>query len=144
MEPDSLLESVREERAKYGMPLTNSEMGQLINAVAWKHRDAGWGLALKNQGSYTTQPETGIRISRDLLVHPATQTMYDVLIDVAGEGRPGWGGPIKQDLPFIYPVASEDKEPAPVPVPIPPVDENLEERVNAIEVYLARLKNISL
>ncbi len=104
--PESLLKSVAEERGKYGTPLKNHEMGELLNNVAWQHRADGWGLASKVAGAHTIQPGTGTLVSRDLLVHGPSATMYDVLSDVAGEARPAWQGPMPQDMLFVEPVGT--------------------------------------
>jgi hypothetical protein len=102
--PDSLIDAVKRERARYGTPLTNPEMGRLLNAVAWRHRAKGWGLAAKSVGAYTTQPRTGIRISRDLLSHEPSGRWYDVLADVEGAATPVWQDKGMADLPFVSPV----------------------------------------
>ena len=139
MDPDSLLESVRDERAKYGTPLKNAEMGQLINAVAWKHRADGWGLAAKSTGAHTKQPRTNRRISRDLLVHQPSEQMYDVLIDVAFEARPGWGGPMPMDMVFVAPVLPTGEVPGPSPKPgvyVAPNDAELADLIRRIPALL--------
>ena len=116
-EPASLLDAVRRERARYGTPLTNAEMGKLVNAVAWEGRAEGWGLAAKSVGAQTVQPRTGIPISRDLLIHEPSGRMYDVLADVEGEATPAWQDKGLADLPFVAPVdpAGGDVEPTPWP-----------------------------
>lgn len=102
--PESLLETVREERARYGTPLSNTEMGALVNAVAWRHRDDGWKVAAKDVGAMTIQPRTGISISRDILIHEPSKQMWDVLSDVAGAAAPVWGDPMVQDMVAVAPV----------------------------------------
>jgi len=115
-EPASLLDTVKQERARYGTPLTNDEMGELLNEVAWRHRDDGWGLAAKSVGAYTAQPRTRVGISRDLLIHRPSGRMYDVLADVEGAAFPAWQDQGLADLPWVPPVA-------PLGGPEPPQDE---------------------
>lgn len=104
-EPDSLLPTLEELRLNYPTPIMKSQLGQLLNEVAWKHRSLGWGLAAKSVGEYTTQPHTGTKVSRDLLIHQPTQLMYDVLQDVTnGVAKPMWGAPLDADLPWVGPV----------------------------------------
>jgi len=113
-EPESLIDTVEQERDKYDDTLTNPQMGELLNNVAWRHRDAGWVLAGKDTGAHTRQPHTGTPISRDVLIHVPSARMYDVLADVAGEARPQWlyVGPV--DYPVVHPTgADEPEEPEP-------------------------------
>ena len=46
-EPESLIDTVEEERAKYDSPLSDEDAGKVVNAVAWRHRPEGWVLAAK-------------------------------------------------------------------------------------------------
>jgi hypothetical protein len=118
-EPATLIEIVREERARYDTPMRDPEMGELLNAVAWQARAAGWGLAHKPTGTHTLQPRTGIRVSRDLLIHKATQRTYDVLADVEGEARPTWNHVETGILDWVAPVEPDGVEPEPEPDPDP-------------------------
>lgn len=105
-EPESLLPIVKEERAKYGTPLENLQMGELMNSVALRG-GSGWGLALKETGNHTVQPVTGTRVSRDVLIHAPSDLMYDVLVDVAGAGTPAWNLIGPADMEWVAPVATE-------------------------------------
>lgn len=110
-DPKSLIDSVRAERAKYGTPLMNPQMGELLNAVAWKHRAAEWVLAEKRTGAHSFQPHTGIPISRDVLMHVPSRRMFDVLRDVGGAGEPNWIDVGQIDMPAVHPVDPGNEEP---------------------------------
>lgn len=77
-EPASLLSDVQAERARYGTPLTPEEMGQIMNAVAWRNRDSGWGVSRKDFGEFCPSPAGPIAC--DILHHRPTNIIYDVLI----------------------------------------------------------------
>jgi hypothetical protein len=87
-EPASLLSSVQAERIKYGTPMTATQLGTLLNTVAWNNRNAGWGLLSKTSGNRCPSPAG--EISCDILFHQPTGLHYDVLIDSEGEARPTW------------------------------------------------------
>lgn len=80
---NSLLSDLQTERAKYGTELTHSDTGKLLNAVAWKNKDTGWGLLEKTSGNRCDQPG-GPTISCDWLVHAPSGLGLDVLIDAPG------------------------------------------------------------
>lgn len=109
--PGSLLATVQDLRAEYGTPLTNPEMGELLNRIAWRHRAEGWGLARKPTGARTIQPQTDVPISRDLLIHQATGDTYDVFGDVEGEARPTWNYIETGILQWVAPVDPGDEQP---------------------------------
>lgn len=90
--PASLLSDVQAERVKYGTPMTPTEIGKLLNAVAWKNKDAGWMLVGKTGGTNCPSP-SGALISCDYLVYQPTIAGYDVFTDVEGAGTPTWSGP---------------------------------------------------
>jgi hypothetical protein len=84
----SLLGSVQAERAKYGASLTPSQVGQMLNAVAWAHRAEGWGLLRKGSGNSCPLGDTFI--SCDILIHAPSIKHFDVLIDSEGRAEPNW------------------------------------------------------
>lgn len=90
--PTSLLSDLQAERTKYGTPMTPTELGQLLNAVAWKNRSAGWVLLGKATGNNCPAP-SGALISCDFLVHQPTLLGYDVLIASDDQATPAWLGP---------------------------------------------------
>lgn len=91
-QPASLLADLQEERAKFPTPMTPSQLGQLLNNVAYKNRAAGWVLLGKASGNNCPSP-TGPLVSCDYLVHRGTMYGYDVLIDEGGAATPSWQGP---------------------------------------------------
>lgn len=91
-EPASLISDLRTERNKYGATLTEAELGKLLNAVAWKNKDAGWVLLGKDSGANCPAP-SGDEISCDILLHEPTLYGYDVLRDAEGDAEPTWNGP---------------------------------------------------
>jgi hypothetical protein len=114
--PESLIESVRAERAKYGATLTPEQMGQLLNAVAWKHRADGWGLSEKPSGNHVPSPQ-GKFVAYDILHHKPTDTLWDV---ATGESayEVKWGQAEhhnNKDRPWLAPVqpsgAAQPSEP---------------------------------
>jgi hypothetical protein len=91
--PESLYSSVVEERAKYERypgywPLPH-ELGQLLNAVAWKHRAAGWGLSTKPHGTNVPAPD-GTPIAEDILHHGPSDTLWDCLGAAGERAEPAW------------------------------------------------------
>jgi len=106
-------------RNTYPTPMSNDQLGLLLNAVAWHHRGEGYGLLKKPSGANCPQPQTGFRISRDILMQP-DGTIYDVLIDAEGDATPTWGKkkPIQDRTRWIAPVDAL----AVVLPPTPPVE----------------------
>jgi len=102
IQPASLLSDVRAERAKYGNTTTAEETSRILNAVAWKNRDAGWGLLNKPSGTncpFGFGPDLRpITIACDILFHAPTGLHFDALIDggQGGTSEPTWRlvGPI--------------------------------------------------
>lgn len=96
----SLLSDLQAERAKYGTTISHADAGKILNAVAWKNRDAGWGLLNKPSGNNCPLNGTGQPISCDWLVHKPSGLGLDVLTDapgtvngqpVNGKATPYWG-----------------------------------------------------
>ena len=112
----ALLSAVQAERARYPTPMTPTQLGELLNMVAWTHRAEGWGLLAKPAG--TTCPVHGRSIACDILVHAPSATHWDVLSDAEGAAVPTFNpvGPI--DLArFVTPF---DPGGAPPPPQVPP------------------------
>ena len=91
-EPASLLSDLQAERGNYGTSMSGSEVGKLLNAVAWKNKDTGWVLLGKASGTNCPM-SNGTLISCDFLVHRPTLSGYDVLIDSDNTATPTWSGP---------------------------------------------------
>ncbi len=120
----SLLGDVITERAKYGPSMTAAEVGQLLNAVAFRHRSEGWGLLRKGAGN--SCPLGGTFISCDILIHAPSIQHFDVLQDAENTARPQWNnvgpcvlGPSSGcDMSnFLAPL--DPGGPSPVPTPTP-------------------------
>src|SRR6185503_15368261 len=78
-------------RKTYPTPMSNDQLGLLLNAVAWHHRGEEYGLLSKStSGAHCLQPRTGISISRDCLAHEPTGMHFDVLVDAEGSAKPIW------------------------------------------------------
>lgn len=86
-QPASLLPTVQRVRASYPTPMSPSQLGDLLNRVAWEHRQEGWGLLKKTGGSRCPAPG-GVEISCDILIHAPSVRHYDVLSDAEGAATP--------------------------------------------------------
>lgn len=122
----NLLGDVQAERAKYPTPMTPTQIGQMLNAVAFKHRFEGWGLLEKGAGN--SCPLAGRFISCDILVHAPSVTHWDVLSDSEGAATPQFNssGPCVLSPSsgcsmdhFLAPVDPGGGSPVPVPTPTP-------------------------
>ena len=106
-QPPNILSDVAAERARYGATLNDTELGKLLNTVAWKNKDAGWGLSGKNFGIRCPSPAG--EIACDILHHKPTNAIVDVLV-AAGDGgptTPAWqvlGPPPGSNRPWVAPV----------------------------------------
>jgi hypothetical protein len=115
--PASLLPTVERIRAEYPTPMTQPQMGELLNRVAWEHRAEGWGILKKTAGFRCPAPQ-GVTVACDILVHAPTVWHYDVLINAGIESRPAW-----QDVgPCVIPGSGCEMSRfvAPIPVSLTP------------------------
>jgi len=111
------LDTLVELRKTYPTPISNSQLGELLNAVAWKHRAEGYGLLAKPNGAHCLQPQTGTPIARDILASTAGKH-FDVLVDAEGAAKPVWQDKGQyQSSRFVAPV--DITVPLPQPL-IPP------------------------
>lgn len=85
------LETLVALRPNYPTPMSNDQLGDLLNAVAWTNRIGGWGLLSKPNGSNCRQPQTGTFVSRDILMLKDSGRIFDCLIDAEGKATPTWG-----------------------------------------------------
>lgn len=114
------LETLQTIRPLYPTPMSNAQLGEMLNQVAWLHRAEGYGLLYKPAGANCPQPQTGIKVSRDILMLPDGR-IYDCLIDAEGDATPTWQRkqPVNNDL-WRQPVdATVTTEPEPPDVPPP-------------------------
>lgn len=114
MTPLQTLQALRE---GYPTPMSNDQLGQLLNAVAWAHRDEGLGMFGKPTGANCRQPRTGTRISRDYLVYQDGRG-YDVFVDAEGKATPVWGREHAMDVRrWVAPVDVTVELPPSLPEP---------------------------
>jgi len=113
------LDTLKALRLTYPTPMRNEQLGQLLNAVAWTHRDGGYGLLKKPSGANCQQPQTGILISRDILGW-RDGSIFDCLIDAEGKAEPTWGrkNPVDPSR-WTPPVDASVSLPPPVVTPPP-------------------------
>ena len=106
-------------RKTYPTPMSNNQLGELLNAVAWQHRAEGYGLLAKPQGANCLQPQTGTRVSRDILMLAGSGRIFDVLIDAEGKATPTWGekNALSPKL-FVPPIDSTVPLPQPLTEPL--------------------------
>jgi len=110
------LDTLVELRKTYPTPMTNGQLGELLNAVAWKHRAEGYGLLAKPNGAHCLQPQTGTPIARDILASTAGKH-FDVLVDAEGAAKPVWQDKGEyQSSRFVAPVDMS----VPLPQPLTP------------------------
>ena len=149
---ESLLPDVIAERAKFGATMTNDQCVALLNAVAWKNRDEGWGLGKKTSGNRGRRSD-GVECTVDGLVHRDTMTFVDALKDAGGKSEPAWQVATNpSNRPWVAPVdpdRRDDVVPPPPPPPPPPVDlselrtaiQALTSQVTALETRLRTLES---
>ncbi len=105
--PASLTADLQAERSKYNSqqvecPPASSKAGQklcitaemsgkILNAVALKNKDLGWGMLRKTAGNHCPSPSGDI--SCDILYYKPLNLIYDVLGDTGGSDGPGLGVP---------------------------------------------------
>jgi hypothetical protein len=146
-EPASLLDAVKAERAKVDGQPTNAQLGAMLNAVAWAHREHGWGLSKKPGGhNCPTPPPAAVLIACDILHHKPTNTLYDVFGSVEAGAFPQWGSvgpPLTPDREWLAPVRPADAtepEPDPQPIPDPQPDPAMLARLEALEARVSALE----
>ena len=147
---ENLLSDVTAERAKYGATMTNDECVALLNAVAWKNRDGGWGLGRKTSGNRGRRSD-GVECTVDGLVHRATMTFVDALRDAGGRSEPAWQvADNPSNRPWVAPIDSDRRDDVlPPPPPPPPVDlselrtaiQALSSQVTALDTRLRTLES---
>ena len=106
----------------YAVVQTASDLGAILNRVAWAHRADGWGLSRKDFGTCVPSP-VGL-VAEDVLHHRPSNLHWDVL---AGAGVGQSLRPIQTDAigpmtdlrrPWVAPTDPGGD----VSVPTPPVD----------------------
>jgi hypothetical protein len=117
----NLLEDIKAARATIAGIPTEEQHAELLNRVAWKNRDDGWGLSRKEGGNRCVSALVG-SIACDILHHRPTNMLYDVfgaVGDVNGT-RPQFdpvGPPASADRVWVAPVDPGGHTPPPPPPP---------------------------
>lgn len=120
--PAVLLADVEAERAKIAGTPSKAQLGAMLNAIAWKHRAAGWGLSSKPGGNNCPMPD-GTLIACDILQHGPSDTLWDVFSDAGGATDPLWVQAHPHNdpgRPWVAPTNPGGSTPAPAPAPAPP------------------------
>lgn len=107
-------------RQDYPTPMTPAQIGELLNQVAWVHRESGYGLLRKPGGANCPQPGTLILVSHDILMLPDGR-IFDCLIDAEGDADPTWSekNPVNPKL-WVAPVDPDIAVPPHPPDPPQP------------------------
>jgi hypothetical protein len=90
--PTDVLHTLEVERAKYGTPMTEDACVNMLNSVAWAHRNADgspcWVQNFKNwsEGWGTRYDNTTLSI--DTLIHLPSRHIYDVLLSAPTASTP--------------------------------------------------------
>lgn len=142
----NLLDSIREERRKYGATMSHEACALLCNAVAWRHRFEGWGLSRKTGGTRGRLPN-GVEVAHDILHHAPSNELIDILTAAGAESQPAWqpvGPPQSPDRTWVAPVDPASFGAAPVaPQPVTPgpspVTESNAAILQAVQALSARL-----
>ena len=141
--PDNVFETLKAERAKYGVVPSDVELGRLLNATAWAHRLHGFGVSRKVGGTTVPMPGGGT-ICRDVLMLE-DGTAWDVLVAAGGASTPTQGDSfLITDLArgWLAPVdPGEADEPIPEPIPEPTPSPDPPGDLNAIRYLIARLND---
>jgi hypothetical protein len=103
-----LLPDIKAARATVGDTPTPEQTAALLNLIAWKNRDDGWGLSRKDGGTRCVSALVG-SIACDILHHRPTNMLYDVFGAVGDVGgtRPQFdpvGPPQSADRVWVAPV----------------------------------------
>ena len=120
----SLIETVKDVRARYGAMMSDDQCVELCNAVAWTHRSEGWGLSKKESGTRGRRYD-GQECAHDVLVD-AQGVEWDILTAAGRESTPTWGKtggvarPGREWVAPIEPKGAVVTPPTPNPTPTPP------------------------
>lgn len=156
-------ETLAQYRQQYPQVMSEEQLGDLLNRVAYRYRADGMRLLGKPRGGATCPlPGTSLRISCDFLVHAPTLSGFDVLTDNGTANAPpthngipkafDWG-PGPEDLRDaivsgnrtvvepVVPDSADTPNPGPVPGPAPAPDTTeLLQRVTIIQQAVADIR----
>lgn len=85
----SLLPTLERIRPEYPTPMSQAQLGEYLNKVAWEHRAEGWGLLRKTAGNRCPVPQ-GVEVACDILIHAPSIRHFDVITDAGGASTPSW------------------------------------------------------
>jgi hypothetical protein len=133
---EAQMATLKAERARYPDTVTPEQIGAIINATCWKHRDDPNvpGMQRKDSGTHSIQPRTGFGIWNGMRYRDASGQHWGE--DICGGCSVGQFNPVHQapgladPATFVPPVE---------PVDMPP-DTGLETRVAALERDVVRLR----
>ncbi len=141
---DKQFETLKKERAKYGNIISSLEIGAILNATAWAHKDE-LGLQ-KKPGSETKQPKTNIPIWNGLWIKRGGK---DFGQDVLGSASVGIATPVRGEVfigqpdrfTFVPPVEPVDITPVPVPEPKPTPTPTTDPKIAELIASVDKIKN---
>lgn len=134
--PDDVFATLKAERARFGAVPTDTELGILLNRVAWAHRLAGFGLSRKFGGVTVPFPGGGT-ICHDVL-QLEDGTAWDVLLAAGAASTPVQGDsflitdPARPWEAPVNPGGGEGPPPEPPGEPAPPSIPDLTETLTRL------------
>jgi hypothetical protein len=85
--PPSLQADVQAEMDRWPTMLTMDQCGEIINNVAWKNKDLGWGVNRKTGGSHAMRHD-GALIAIDILHHKPSDHIVDCMLSAPNNDYP--------------------------------------------------------
>jgi hypothetical protein len=143
-------EYLQQERPKYPFLMSDEQIGELLNKVAWQYRATGMALLGKESGSNVPTP-SGKRVSSDFLVHVPTKTGHDIFTNNASQNAilvPFEWGPGPENLSsmiaggarsIVLPSDPGGGGSVPGPTPTPSPATNYEARIATLEQQVKNL-----
>ena len=118
--PNDVLETLTWERQRYGTPMSNDACVNMLNTVAWVHRNADetpcWVANHKSWGAGVGTRYDGEPLSADTLIDLRSRHIYDVL-----ESSPVVARPIMHDLGLHGQMDDEGRKDPTQRYPVPPI-----------------------
>jgi len=124
-------------KKRNGGSVPDSELGALLNRVAWTHRGESFGLSRKT-GGHNVESPVG-RIASDILHRQSDNLIWDVIVDAgAPSARVNCGGALgpmgDPNRPWVAPV---DAGGPPPPPPPPPGDDEVKKLIGELRASLS-------
>lgn len=121
MEHEHVFETAKSVGARYPRPLTDVARAQILNRVAYIHRDEGWGVSGKPTERHILHVDGETWIAEDILHHRPSNRLFDVIRGT--DEAIVWqdkGEPVTPDRIWVAPVTPPEP---PIDPPIePPID----------------------